>query len=77
MDAVLQVRCHSAEQRGRIPSLTLLAMLLWMQPRIQLGFWAARAHCWLTFRLPFSVTLSLKATRLVREDLSMVVSDVR
>ena len=31
-------------QRGRITSLALLAMLLLMQPRIQLAFWAARAH---------------------------------
>ena len=29
-----------AEQRDRIPSLALLAMLLLMQPRIQLAFWA-------------------------------------
>ena len=28
LDAVLQVRSHSAEQRGRITSLTLLAILL-------------------------------------------------
>ena len=34
-----------AEYRGRIPSLDLLAMLLLMQPRAQLAFWAARAHC--------------------------------
>ena len=37
MDAVLQVRCPSAEQRGRIPSL----QMLWMQPRIRLAGWAA------------------------------------
>ena len=36
---------HRAE--GQIPSLTLLATLLWMQPRIRLAFWAARTHCWL------------------------------
>ena len=37
VDAVLQVRCPSAEQRGRIPSL----QMLWMQPRIRLAGWAA------------------------------------
>ena len=41
----LQVKSHSAE--GQIPSLTLLATLLWMQPRIWLVFWAVRAQCWL------------------------------
>ena len=35
----------SAEQRGRITSLDLLAMLLLIQPRIQLPFWVARPHC--------------------------------
>ncbi|KAK4832903.1 hypothetical protein QYF61_026546 [Mycteria americana] len=33
------------EQRGRITSLDLLVTLLLMQPRIQLAFWAASAHC--------------------------------
>jgi len=33
--------------RGTIPSL-LLATLLLMQPRIQLAFWAASIHSWLT-----------------------------
>ena len=32
------------EQRGKIPSLHLLATLLWMQPRTRLAFWAAGAH---------------------------------
>ena len=40
LDAVLQVRSHSTEQRGRITSLALLAVLLWMQPRVWLAFWA-------------------------------------
>ena len=44
---VLQVRSHSTEQRGRITSLTLQAMLLWMQPGERLAFWAVRVHCWL------------------------------
>ena len=35
----------SPEQRGRIPSLHLLAILLLMQPRTHLAFWAASAHC--------------------------------
>lgn len=36
-----------AEQRGRIPSLTLLPTMLWMQPRTGLAFWAASVHCWI------------------------------
>jgi len=36
-----------AEQRGRIPSLALLATLLLMQPRVWLAFWAASARWWL------------------------------
>jgi len=35
-----------AKQRGRIPSLDMLATLLEMQSRIWLAFWAASAHCW-------------------------------
>jgi len=35
----------SPEQMGRTTSLDLLGMLLLMQPRIQLAFWAASAHC--------------------------------
>jgi len=38
-----------AEQRARIPSLNLLAMLLLMQPGIPLAFWAVTAHCWVMF----------------------------
>ena len=37
----------SAEQRGRIISLDLLAMLFLMHPRTLLAFLATRAHCWL------------------------------
>ena len=48
LDAGLQVMPHQHSVEGQIPSLTLLATLLWMQPRIQLAFWAARAPCWLT-----------------------------
>lgn len=33
-----------AEQRDRIPSLTLLAILLFMQLRIQVAFWAAPSY---------------------------------
>jgi len=35
-----------AEQKGTIPSLTLLATPLLMEPRILLAFWAANTHCW-------------------------------
>jgi len=34
------------EQRGRITFLDLLAMLLLLQPRVQLYFWDASIHCW-------------------------------
>ena len=37
----------STEQRGRIPSLNLLAIFCLTQPRISLGFFVARAHWWL------------------------------
>ena len=46
----------SAEQKGRITSLHLLATLLLMQPRIQLAFWTARAHRWLMSNLPSTST---------------------
>jgi len=36
-----------AEQRGRIPSLALLATLLGMQPGIWFAFWAESIYCWL------------------------------
>jgi len=38
----------SAEQRGRISSLTLLVMFLLIQHRIWLTLWTVRAYCWLT-----------------------------
>ena len=41
---------------GRITFLDLLAMLLLMQPRILLAFWAARACCCLMSSLPFTST---------------------
>ena len=40
-----------AEQRGRITSLYQLVMLLLMQLRIQLAFWAASIHYWLMLSL--------------------------
>ena len=43
-----------AEQRNRITSLVLLAMLLLMQLRIQLAFWAVNVYCQVT--LSFSST---------------------
>jgi len=45
LDKGLQVGLTRAEQRGRITSLDLLAMLLLMKPRIWLAFWAVSAHC--------------------------------
>lgn len=41
----------SAEERGKIISIDLLATLLLMQPRIPLSFLVARLFCWLTFKL--------------------------
>ena len=35
------------EERRTVTSLSLLVMLLLMQPGIQLAFWAAVTHCWL------------------------------
>ncbi|KAK4829131.1 hypothetical protein QYF61_002210 [Mycteria americana] len=55
LDTVLQVGSH-LEQRGRITSLDLLAMLLLMQPRIQLAFWAVSAHCWVMSGFSFTIT---------------------
>lgn len=37
---------RKAQLRGRIMSLSLLATLLLMQPRMQLAFGAASTHCW-------------------------------
>ena len=45
LDTALQGGLSRGEQRGRIPSLDLLVTLLVMQPRTQLAFWAASAHC--------------------------------
>uniref|UniRef100_A0A8D0FDG9 ABC-type glutathione-S-conjugate transporter n=1 Tax=Strix occidentalis caurina TaxID=311401 RepID=A0A8D0FDG9_STROC len=44
------------EQRGRIPSLALLATLLLMQPRTWLAFWAVSTHCWLIVSFPSTNT---------------------
>ena len=49
---LLELQNHrSAEQRVSIPSFTLLAMLLQMQPRIWLAFWA---QYWLMSYFPFN-----------------------
>jgi len=48
-----------AEQRGRVPSLDLLATMLLMQPRVWLAFWAASAHC--RVMLSFSSTSTPKS----------------
>ena len=50
LDPALQGGLPRVEQRGRIPSLDLLPTLLWVQPRVQLAFWAVNAHFWLTDR---------------------------
>lgn len=52
------------EQRGRITSLDLLAVLCLMHSRIPLAFFAARAHCCLMFnsvstRTPISFSAKL------------------
>jgi len=48
----------SAEWRGRRTSLTLLALLFLMHPRIPLALVATKAHCWL--KRPQTCKLSLK-----------------
>ena len=48
-----------AEQRGRITSPDLLAILLLMQPRIWLAFWAVSTHCWVM--MSFSSTSTPKS----------------
>jgi len=40
-------------------------MHLLMQLRIQLAFWAVRAHCWLVYRLPSSPYLQARKEYLV------------
>ena len=49
----------SAEQRVRILSLDLLAILCPMQPMLSLTFFAAWAHCWLMFNLVSTRTPTL------------------
>ena len=51
LDTVFQVGLKRTELRGRITSLDLLVILLLMQSRIQMAFWAARARCLLMLRL--------------------------
>jgi len=48
-----------AEQSGRITSLNLLDMLLFVQPRIELAFWAVSIFRWLMFS--FSSTSTPKS----------------
>ena len=55
----------SAEQRGRITSLDLMATLPLMQPRIPLAFLVARAHCWLTLNLVSTKSPSSFSTKLL------------
>ena len=42
LDAALQVRHHSTEGQDQLPAL--LAVLLWVQPKIQLALRVVRAH---------------------------------
>lgn len=49
------------QQRGRIPSLPLLATFLWMQPRTHLSFWAASSQCQGTSSPSSSSTLLSRA----------------
>ena len=55
----------SAEQRGRITTLHLLAVLCVMQPRIPFAFFAARAHSWLKFNLVSTGTPSAFSAKLL------------
>lgn len=52
LDPALQQCLPSAEPRGRISSLTLLAALCLMQPGMLLATFAARSHCWLSSAAP-------------------------
>lgn len=51
---------HDSRVGWKIASFDLLALILLMQPRIQIAFWAASSHCQLTFR--FSATNSPKSS---------------
>lgn len=46
----------SDDQRGRVPSLDLLAMLCLMKPVLPSAFLAARTCCWLMVNLVFTNT---------------------
>jgi len=50
---------HRAEGQQHLPDL--LAVLLWMQPRVWLAVWAVRAHCWLMCSFHSSGTPGLSA----------------
>jgi len=56
VNAVLHVRSHSTEQSGRITSLNLLAMLLWMQTRVRVCFLGCEGTYWLMFSLQSTST---------------------
>ena len=68
MDAVLQMCATNAEQRGRITSIDLLAMLLLMQPRMLLAAFATRVHC--------NPMVSLFATRTPRSFSAQLLSSL-
>ena len=68
-------RCglNSAEERGRITSLNLLATLHLMKPRIPSTTVAARAHCWLMFILVSTMTpMDFSAKLLSRRSASSI-----
>ena len=54
---VLQVRHPQCRAEGQEwPPSTCWPYFLLMQPRIQLAFWAVRAHCWLVSSFPSTGT---------------------
>lgn len=57
----------SAEQKGRITSLNLLATLLLIQPMLPRPFFSAKAHCWLMFDFSLVPPKSLSAELLPRK----------
>lgn len=65
-----QVGLTRSELRGRILSLCLLPTLLWLQPRISLGFWALNAHCQATMSISANIPKSFFSRLLPTHSLS-------
>lgn len=61
-----------AEQRGRMPSLNLLSMLLLMLPRTRLAFWSASAHCLLMCSFSFTSSPRLSGLLSIPSFLSFI-----